>query len=426
MKFILEEKKGFAAFFVTILVMTTMIGIAVSISLLTVSEYKILRGLNNSTQAYYAAESGIEDIVMRISRSKSWSPSYSFDCGASNVSVQVSDPVGGSRTITSQGDLSGASRRVRTVYAISTEEISFYYGAQVGDGGMLMANNARIRGNIYSNGSILPAKGGDKGIIDDTVIVANNGNRIEGLQVGQNAKAHTCKDSIITGSLTYVAGGSIENCVAGETIDSQPNEILPKDLPISQDQIDRWKQDAEEGGVIEGDYEIPIGVTVNLGLKKITGNFTINNNATLNMTGVVWVVGNLAVMNGSTIKLDHSSFGSLSGMIITDGKVEVRPGAVLQGSGEPESYLLLLSTNPEISDTTSPAIDVDNNADAAIFYASEGLIVMRNNIQAREVTGYKVYLDNNAEIIYESGLEEASFTSGPGGSWELANWREIE
>ena len=86
---------------------------------------------------------------------------------------------------------------------------------------------------------------------------------------------------------------------------------------------------------------------------------------------------------------------------------------------------MLLSTNSSLDDL-NPAIEVDNNTDAAIFYANQGLIAIRNNVQVREITGYKVYLDNNAEVQYESGLENTSFSSGSGGTWEVASWKEVE
>ena len=144
------------------------------------------------------------------------------------------------------------------------------------------------------------------------------------------------------------------------------------------------------------------------------------------MTGTIWVQGSLRIDNGATIQLDQGGYGSASGIIVADGKIKVRPNTYLQGSGISGSYLLLLSTNPEVLDTVNPAIDVDNNADAAIFYTTQGLITLRNRVTAREVTGYKVYLDNNAEISYESGLQDATFSSGPGGSWTVTGWKEIE
>ena len=421
-----QRSKGFAVFYITILVLAVVFSLAVSIYILTYGEQKISLNIVKSGQAYYIAEAGVEDILLRLVKKKNWQTPYTLSVGNGISDIEISDIIGGSRTIISTGNTLDRVRKIQIVYEVTTQEISFYYGAQVGEGGMLMGNNSRVHGNIYSNGSVIPAKGGNKGFIDDTVIVALNGNRIEGLQVSKDAKAHTCKDSTIEETLTYVSGGSIQNCTAGETIGEQPNEILPKDLPIPQSQIDQWKQEAENVGIVSGDYTISGKITQDLGPQKITGNLLVDNNAILNMTGTIWIVGNLMVDNGATIELDQSSYGSNSGIIIVDGKIKVKPNTHLKGTGEEGSYLLLLSMDTEVLDDTNPAIEIDNNSDAAIFYTTQGLIVLRNNIKAQEVTGYKVFLDNNAEIIYESGLENASFSSGPGGSWEVTSWKEIE
>jgi len=419
-------ERGFAAFYITILILVVVFVLAVSIFILTSGQQKIAQNIVKSTQAYYGAEAGIEDALLRLVKKMNWFSPYSFYIGSGSTTVEISDIIGGTRTITSKGNFSNRIRKIQILYKVSTQQVSFYYGAQVGDGGMSMGNNSKVEGNIYSNGSVMSAKGGDKGNITDSITVAVNGNRIEGLQIGKDAKVHTCKDSTIGGTLTYVSGGSVENCTFGQGTSTQPNEILRKDLPIPQTQIDKWKQEAENGGVISGDYTISGKMTVNFGPKKITGNFLIDNNATVNMLGTIWVVGNFRVDNGATVQLDSGSYGQNSGIIVVDGKIKVRPGTSLRGTGLEGSYLLLLSTNPEVSDTANPAIDVDNNTNAAIFYTTQGLIVLRNQIKAREVTGYKVFLDNNAEIKYESGLEDTSFSSGPGGSWEVAGWREVE
>jgi len=418
------NQRGFAALFITILILAVIFGIAVSISVLIYGQQKIARNIVKSSQAYYVAEAGIEDAILKLVKKMSWSSPYDLKADKATATVEISDVIGGARTIISTGNFLNRIRKIQVVYAVSTQQVSFHYGAQIGDGGMLMGNNSRVEGNVYSNGSVIPAKGGDKGYINGTIIVAINGNRIEGLIVDEDAMVYTCKDSQIDETLTYVSGGSVQNCKADKT-ESQSNEIPAKDLLIPQSQIDKWKSEAESGGVISGDYTVSGKITQNLGPKKITGNFLVDNNATLNMLGTIWVVGDLRIDNGATIKLDSNSYGSNSGVIVVDGKIKVRPNTYLKGSGQEGSYLLLLSTNPSLLDT-DPAIDVDNNTDAAIFYTNRGLIVLRNKIRAREVTGYKIFLDNNAEILYEAGLEEATFSSGPGGSWEVTSWKETE
>lgn len=417
----LKTQKGFAALYLAVLILVVVFSIGISINVLTLTEHKILKNITKSCQAYYTAEAGIEDALLRLSNNMNWSSHYNLNVNNNSASIDISDILGGSRTITSEGDVDDRIRKVQIVYRITTEKISFYYGAQIGDGGMEMMNNSRVKGNVFSNGSVIAPI---KGYIDNSIQVAKNGNRIEGLIVDGDAWAHTCKDSTIVGDLTYVSGGSVNNCPAGGLTKTQPNDIDAKDLPISQSTIDDWKTEAESGGIIVGDYTIS-GGTVNLGPQKITGNLTLDNNAVLTMTGTIWVVGDVLVKNGSTINLDANFYGGVSGVLISDGKIKIRPGVTLEGSGVEGSYLMLLSTNNSV-DQSDPAIEVDNTTTGGIFYTTQGLVVIRNNVEVREVTCYQLYLAQNAEIDYETGLADTEFTSGPGGSWTVASWKEVQ
>lgn len=417
-----DNQKGLAALFITIMVLVVIFSIFISITTLTLFEQKVLRNIIKSSQSYYAAEAGVEDALLRLAKGLNWSSPYSFSLGDSSSTIDISNIVGGVRKITSEGNTKNLIRKIEAVYAIDTTTVSFFYGAQVGDGGMEMGNNARVAGNVFSNGNVIAPV---KGYIDDSIQVAINGNRIEGLVVGKDACAHTCKDSTIGGDLIYVSGGSVQNCTAGGLINSQPNEINPKDLPISQATINNWKTEAESGGVIAGNYLIDGNITQYLGPKKITGDLTLDNRAILMMTGTIWVMGDVLVRNGAGIKLDPNSYGAIGGVLVVDGKIKIRPGVILEGSGIQGSYLMLLSTNPSL-DKLAPAVDIDNTTLGGIFYATQGLIVIRNNVGAREVTGYKLFLDNNATVTYEIGLTNSLFSSGPGGGWKVVGWREIE
>ncbi|MBZ9569854.1 pilus assembly PilX N-terminal domain-containing protein [Patescibacteria group bacterium] len=417
-----NNQRGFAAFFITILVLAIMFGIAISLAVLTLGQQRISGNIVKSSQAYYVAEAGIEDILLRLTNVMNWSNPYTLDLGDGFTTIEISDFIGGSRVITSEGNMKNRIRKIQVVHQVSTQEISFYYGAQIGDGGMEMGNNARVKGNVFSNSSVIAPV---RGFVDDSIQVAKSGNRIDGLIVGKDTWSHTCKDSSVGGTLTYVSGGSLVNCTAGGEIREQPNEIEPRDLPILQSVIDNWKVDAEGGGEVVGDYILDGKVTEYLGPQKITGNLTLDNKAILIMTGTIWVVGDVLIRNEAGIKLDPVSYGGMSGVLLVDGKIKIRPGVILEGSGQEGSYLLLLSTSPSL-DKLAPAIEVDNTTAGGIFYTNQGLIVIRNNVVTREVTGYQVYLEENAIIDYETGLEDTCFTSGPGGSWELASWKEIE
>ena len=431
-----NNQKGFAAFLITILIFIIVFSITVSIFILTYNQQKIFRNIINSTQAYYLAEGGVEDALLRMVKRMSWLSPYTINVDEGITTVGISDIIGGSRTITAEGNVDERIRKVNIVYAVSVDKIAFHYGAQVGNGGMIMENNSKVIGNVFSNGSVVCPE--EKAFITNSLIVARNGQKIERLEVGDpdpstpidEARAHTCAGCLIHGFLYYVSegGGSAGDCVADEEIRTLPTEISPEELPVSDEQIQSWKNEASCDNnpfcIFSGDYIITGGATENIGPLKIEGDLTLENNATLKMTGTIYVTGNIILNQNSIVELDPNYYGSLSGLIIADGKIDVENNAVIQGSGQEGSYTMLVSIDLSL-DENNAAIDVKNSATGAVFYTANGVMRLRNNMKIREATGHKIYLDNNAEIEYETGLEEATFTSGPGGSWEVVSWREI-
>lgn len=422
-------KSGAAGLLATILILFSCLVIILSFTYLVYITKISARIIIDSAKSFYIAESGFEDILLRFKTNMklpSLNP-YTLQVGGGTSTVNVGEIVSGQRLIVSEGNLNQKFRKLNLIYLSDPNQVSFYYGAQVGAGGLRMGNNSYIFGNVFSNGSILPHQGGDRGIIIGTAKVAGALNKIERITIFTEARASILKDCLILlGKGYYTPSGSVNNCWALFGFKQLPSEIEAKDLPISQSSIDKWKDDALIGGEINGDYTISNGTTISLGPKKITGNLTVENNATLNMTGTIWVVGNVTLNNGSKIKLDLGTYGSQSGIFLSDGKIKIRPNTILSGSGQSGSYLMLLSTNNSLNES-DPAIDVDNNSTAALFYAQNGLIYLHNGIYARSVTGYAINLDNNAGIWYKSGLQDTDFKSGPSGEgWSVHSWQEAQ
>ena len=197
-------------------------------------------------------------------------------------------------------------------------------------------------------------------------------------------------------------------------------------LPISQANIDQWKTDAAAGGTclqpqcdISGNLNVDADLSV--GPKKILGNLNFTaNGKTLTITGTTYVVGNVDISNNAKIICD-SGYGSNSCVIVTDGQIIVGNSAQFQGSGQTGSYILLLTT--KIGDAT---IELNNNALGAIMYAANGEVELENNVNATEVVGYKLELENGATITYEQGLLNSVFSSGPGISFVIDGWREVQ
>ncbi len=396
-----------------VFLLAIFVTIALSMSTLVFYRQKVATNLVKSTQSYYAAESGIEDSLLRL-KNNPQIPPVSYNLSVNNATAAVTIPaiVAGSRAIASNGNTSGIIRKVETVYSIDAQGVSFNYGAQVGAGGLIMNNGSIIKGNVFSNGNI-----SGNGTIDNNVIVAGNGHNIKDVRVKEDALSYSClANSTIEGDLTYVMGGT-RTCKVNGSISTRSSEIPTQPLPISQSQIQEWKNEAAVE-VISGNITILNGQTKSYGPVKITGSLTISNNATLNMTGTIWVVGDISASNNGKIKLD-GSYGSLGGIIITDKNFTISNNGILQGSGQSGSNLLVLSTS-----SADPAISINNNAAGAIFYASNGGISVSNNTQVKELTGYKITMQNNSVIQYETGLASLFFSSGPSGGWQITSWQE--
>lgn len=204
------------------------------------------------------------------------------------------------------------------------------------------------------------------------------------------------------------------------------------EFPISDGVIVDWKNDAAAGGVINGDYSLANNAS--LGPQKITGDLLMTaNNKTLTVTGTIYVQGNISIDNGSTIQC-AVAYGANSCVIISDGWIHIKNNGLFGGSGNPASFIMLVSTASCDGVSLVPpcdaahhngSIDLHNGADGAIFYAPHGLLNMHNGVGIQEATAYKISLDQTASVSYVSGLANLNFSSGPSGGWGIESWQEV-
>ena len=250
---------------------------------------------------------------------------------------------------------------------------------------------------------------------------------INAMNVGLDAHAHTVTGSTVTGVL-YCVVGTANTANTTNMCNTSLADPGPEPMPVSDDQITSWKADAEAGGTISGNYTVST-TTATLGPKKITGNLTLQNNKILTITGTLWVEGNIDMGNGSQIVL-ASSYGGAGGLVIVDGTTNIQNNAVFAGSGQTGSYVMVVSTSDCPQSPlcfAAPAIQLSNNAGAVILNAQRGTVSFSNNGQANSASAYQILLNNNAQVIYDNGLKNAYFSSGPsGGGYSYASWKEVE
>jgi len=58
------------------------------------------------------------------------------------------------------------------------------------------------------------------------------------------------------------------------------------------------------------------------------------------------------------------------------------------------------------------------------LYAQHGKIEVYNNVGAREISGFRVEMKNNANIVYDSGLNSTLFSAGANAGYNINGWRE--
>ena len=247
-------------------------------------------------------------------------------------------------------------------------------------------------------------------------------NVVVGLAGVGDAWANAVTNSDVEGNLYCQTGsGNNKSC---NTSQPDPSPIA---FSLSDANIDQWKTEAADGGTISGDYT-PVGTFSSLGPKKITGNLDVPLGHTLTVTGTIWVEGIVTIGNSVIVQLDPG-FDENSGAIIADGRINLDNNIQFNGSGETGSYILLLTTSDcPISSSCggNNAVTVSNNVGSIIINAQRGTVNVSNNAGAKEITAERIILGQNAFVQYESGLANINFSSGPGGAWNIVNWREIQ
>lgn len=420
MKKFKKFKRNSGAAMLIVIVFFLFISLAIVFGLVSpaIREFKNANVDLNSKRSYFLAESGNEDAIYRIIKNKIIGDSTTIGINSNFVTTNIVSIFTNAKQITSLGNVLNFQRKSSSIIQAG-EGTVFKYGTQAGQGGFIFHNNSHVSGNLYSNGDIVGSNGA---YITGDAYVAGATGSISNMRIGYNgtgsAHAHNISDSTVTGTIFCQSGsGNNKSC---DTSEADPAE---QPLPVSDENIAKWENDAALGGTTNGNQTISVPTT--MGPQKIIGDLTINN--TLTVANTIYVTGNIIITG--TVKL-ASSYGATSGIIIADGYINIGNSVVFQDSGTVGSYILLLSNSAcDMSITSSPcfsnsAIDVSNNSNISIVNAQKGTVYFSNNATVKEAVGNKVELKNNVGISYGSGIINVGFSSGPSGSWVINNWTE--
>lgn len=397
-----------------------------SITAPALSIERSVHALLQSQQSIFLAEGGVEDAVYRIKTGKAIGAQETVTLGSYSAVTDITTVSGNEKRIVAAGTVNDLKRTVRAslVTGVGT---NFFYGVQLGEGGLVLENTSRVVGNVYSNG---PVDGSGSNLIVGSAVSAGPGGLIRDVHATSSGYAHTIVDVIIDGDAYYQSiSGSV---VSGVSYPGSPDQATST-LPITDAMIATWESAAQAGVVISSPCPYTINSNTPLGPAKINCDLTIEGSPTVTLGGPVWVAGNIIVKNTPLIRV-ASSLGTTSVAVIADNPanqlessaIELQNSALFSGSGSVGSYVLMLSQNKSAETGGSEkAITVKNSVDGALLvYAGHGEVQIENSVNLKEITAYRVRLKNNAEVVYETGLANLSFTSGPGGGWEIKSWGE--
>ncbi len=269
--------------------------------------------------------------------------------------------------------------------ATSPSGLDGYFQLYLGGG------TSMIGGNTYSTGVYVGTTGSDQ------------------------AWAHTVQGATVSGPL-YCQVGSYNN----KSCDTSQGDPPPQTMPLSDNNIQAWKDDAATGVTINGDENVGwAGATI--GPAVITGNLTVNGGGTLTVSGTIYVKGNITVTSGGKVQL-ASSYGANDGAIVTDGYVALNGGATFAGSGTTGSYPFLITTSacPVASGCNgNNAITLSGGAGTVALVAQSGTVEIDGGSSLKAVTAKQITMSGGSTLYYDSGLISSNFSSGPGGSWQV-------
>lgn len=460
-----HTQRGAAMLLFVIFFMVATVAMITVFSRLTTADAVARSTQQQAVQTALAADAGAEDVAHRniVGLAVTGNESLTIN-GVTSVIETIVDGAADVYTITA----TSSARYSQTVSELVLQVgngTSFNFGVQSGTGGFRMANNTSVQGNVFSNGQII---GQGSAIIKGDVISAGPGGLIEGdltatgtararviretsnnsLQIEGDVYAYTLDGGEVDGD-AYIYERIGSAVVHGNEFAHEPEED-PVDLPMPDATIEKMKQEVVDYGTViaSTDSRCDPGVTdeyyidtdITLEWVKIECDLRVKKQGSatvLTLGGTVWVEGDVVFEGGPTIEAANSVGARTTPIIadnpsdrITSSRISVENGTTFSGSGDPKSYIMLISQNEDAEVGSGPTYEDaiflgQSAAGDLLVYAGHGEVVLGNSVSLKEVTGYLIELNNGAEVIYKSGLVNTLFTSGPGGGFTIGSWTSL-
>jgi hypothetical protein len=422
-----QNDAGFIVLTVVIIFLFISLTASLALASIVYRESAMVRNTVRSLQSLYVSESLQEDIFFRFVRNISVSATETLSLNQATATATVAT-VGNTRRIVSAGD---AERRVRRTELVLTHGpgASFFYGVQTGQGGFHIGGSAEVIGNLYSNG---PITGSGASEVTGSAVSAGPTGLISRVDIGDSGHANRIENSWIDDDAFFQ---SIHNTTVGGTRHPGSPNPSPVDLPITDEEIDFWQNEAQAGGVHTGPCPYRIGGTTNISLGniKISCDLTIESSSRVTLTGPVWVRGNLTIGDAAIVSVSPTLQGRSVPIIadnptdrLNSSRITVGGSAGAFGAGS-DSFVVLVSRNTSARDggaTIAISLRGGGPERDLVVYARHGRISIGGSAHMSAVAAHRVDIAGGAVVEYDSGLANMLFSSGPAGGFVLESFRE--
>lgn len=395
MNSLLATKKG-VVLILTFIIMITLTTITVYFLYMTSFQLKGSAFDVRSSQAFWLAEAGIQDVLYQLKNDSDYRDSpttVTGSLGQGSYSVTVSKN-GSTYTLTSTGTVDVINRKITQSVVTSATDFpdafDYVVFGNTNADTLKIKNEVAISGNVYYDGDVE---------VEEDASVTN------GLVYADS----------VTGDGTYTAA-------------SGPPDPVPTYPTFDTTWYDGEITTAE--GQVAGNWKLEGSATYDLdgGTVYYNGKVTIKDNATITGTGTIVATGD--------VKFEDDANISTNVTIVSKRKIEVKnnaivqSGAVLYGKNEIKLQDSASVTGSLLVPTSNKKIKMEDNATlTGIAYSDKveikGDAVVSGSVVANEYDGDKI--EDNASLTFSqaslpssvpTGLEVGSITVTPQTDWD--------
>lgn len=316
----ISNQKGQLLIIATIFLAVLFI-IAFSLSFAVTHSSTTIKKTNYEKKSVNIAEAGIQKAIDSLNSNFSYSGESNTSFGDGQFTVSVSTLSSTSKQIDATAYIPNAAnpitmKHLRANAIIDATTIAFTYGVQIGEGGLLMRQNTKVDGSVYSNGNIV---GENNSVITGDAYVA------AGVESGANQAHDVCAEA--------VPPATCQNYDIGYTVGSEKrDDIAQKFMPTTNKNLVKISLYVKKSSssapsdatikIVEDDSGNPTGDTVATGTLSGSSvgttyawiDVSFSSNPPINDTKHYWIVfdsnGNYTSANHFIWSYDNNTGGN--------------------------------------------------------------------------------------------------------------------